>query len=426
MITFPRFGIINQGNQGSGKMMSAPKSFPGIKTVVAAATIMLAGVAHAVAADPIRLGAPLALTGSLAEEGSKLQQGYEMCVDAVNAKGGVKVGSDQRKLEIVKYDYQSESNRAVQIVQRLLTVDKVDFLFAHYGSGDTKVTAVLAERYNIPMMATSAATPAVFDQNLKNLFGILFPNEFTTNAEVAFYKKQVPDLKKVAILAMNSLFPKAIAAELKNSATKGGLEVVFDGLYSPGSLDFSNVLTQIKATNPDWIYATGYIQELILLRRQMAGLGLNTKVVTMTAGAAYPEFAQNLNALANNVTSNAWWHPSATYADPYIFGGAQQYSKSFRDKFKKEPTYLEAAATAGCEVLAQSIEAAGSTDPAAVRKVLADKRFETFYGPIKFGSNGMNQVSSPLLLQIQDGGKYIVLDPEAVKTGNMRIGVGRS
>ena len=77
------------------------------------------------AADPIRIGAPLSLTGSLADEGGKEQQGLDMCITAVNAKGGVKVGSDMRKLEAVKYDYQSETSRAVQIVQRLLTVDKV-------------------------------------------------------------------------------------------------------------------------------------------------------------------------------------------------------------------------------------------------------------------------------------------------------------
>src|SRR4051794_41634208 len=100
-----------------------------------------------------------------------------MCIAAVNAKGGVKVGSDMRKLEAVKYDYQSETSRAVQIVQRLLTVDKVDFLFAPYGSGDTKATAVLAERYHIPIVATSAASEAGDDQKRKKPFRLLFPDK---------------------------------------------------------------------------------------------------------------------------------------------------------------------------------------------------------------------------------------------------------
>lgn len=391
---------------------------------IAAVAAAVTWAAAAQAADPIRLGAPLALTGALADEGGKLLHGIEMCVDGINAKGGVKVGAENRKLELVKYDYQSQTNRAVQLIQRLLTVDKVDFVFAPYGSGDTKVTAVLAERYNVPMIATSAATPAVFDQNLKNLFGILFPNADATNAEAAFYKKNVPGLKTVAVLAMNSLFPKAIAAQLKASAVKEGIEPVFDGLFSGGSLDFSNVLTEIKSKNPDWIYATGYIQDLILLRRQMANLGITPKVVTMNAGAAYPEFAENLGPLANNVTSSAWWHPSVTYSDSYLFGGAKQYTDGFVKKYQKQPSYLEAAATAGCEVLAESIEAAGTTKVDDVRKQLASKRFETFYGPIKFGANGQNQVASPVILQIQDG-KFAVLTPDNVKTGSLKVGVGK-
>ncbi len=394
-----------------------------IGTSVAAILVAMSWVTTARAADPIRLGAPLAMTGSLADEGGKLANGLEMCVEAVNSKGGVKVGSEQRKLELVKYDYQSDTNKAVQIIQRLLTVDKVDFLFAPYGSGDTKVTAVLAERYNVPMMASSAATPAVYDQKLKNLFGILFPNADATDAEAKFYKAHVPGLKTVAVLALNSLFPKAIAAQLKQSAKNEGIEPVYDGLYSAGSLDFSNILTEIKGKNPDWIYASGYIQDLILLRRQMQSLGLTPKVLTMNAGAAYPEFAQNLGSIANNVTSTSWWHPSVTYSDTYLFGGAKQYASEYQKQYKKEPTYLEAASTAGCEVLAESIQQAGSTKADAVRDILAQKRFETFYGPIKFGPNGQNQVASPVLLQIQDG-KYEVLAPDSVKTGSLKIGVG--
>ena len=368
--------------------------------VVVGALLAIGSVSSANAADPIRLGKPVALTGAVADEGTKEQQGLDMCVEAVNAKGGAKVGTERRKLELLKYDYQSETARAVQIVQRFLTVDKADFLFAPYGSGDTKATAVLAERYNVPMIATSAASDAVYDQKQKNLYGILFANRGTAEAEVRFYKSALPQAKKFAVLAMNSLFPKTFAAEIRGIAAKEGFEVTYDGLFSPGTLDFANVLTQIKATSPDWFYATGYIQDLILIRRQMASLGMKVPLVTMTAGAAYPEFPQNLGPLANNVTANAWWHPSATYKDEFLFDGAQGFRKSFQSKYNKEPTYLEAASAVGCEVLVQAIEMAGTTNGDAVRKVLREHRFETFYGPIKFGPNGQNEVYSPLLLQI--------------------------
>ena len=70
----------------------------------------------------------------------------------------------------------------------------------------------------------------------------------------------------------------------------------------------------------------------------------------------------------------------------------------------------------------ESIEKAGSTNPEAVRKVLSTERFDTFYGPIKFGPNGQNEINSPMIFQIQEG-KYIVLDPQDVKTGEFKLGV---
>jgi branched-chain amino acid transport system substrate-binding protein len=393
-----------------------------MKSIMAALSFAALAGAPVHAQETIKLGAPLALTGPLADAGNKSKQGYDICVSAVNDKGGVNVGGKKMKLELVEYDYQSETNRAVQIVQRLINVDKVPFLLSPYGSGDTKATAVVAERYGIPMIAAAAATKTVFDQNFQNLFGVLFPNNMITQAEVAYYKKSVPDLKRVAVLALNSLFPKAIANDLVETAKAEGIDVVFNTIYSPDTSDFSNVLTQIKSLDPDWIYATGYTQDLILIRRQMADLGMNVKILTMTAGPAYPEFRDNVKALAENVTTNSWWHQNANYTDSFLFGSSLKYNEAFNQRYKRDATYLEAAATASCQTLVMAIEEANSTSPDAVRKVLHEKTFDTFYGPIHYGASGQNDVNAALVMQIQDN-KLLVLAPEKLKQGDLKIGV---
>lgn len=393
-----------------------------MKSIMAALSFAVLAGAPVHAQETIKLGAPLALTGPLADAGTKSKQGYDICVSAVNDKGGVNVGGKKMKLELVEYDYQSETNRAVQIVQRLINVDKVPFLLSPYGSGDTKATAVVAERYGIPMIAAAAATKTVFDQNFQNLFGVLFPNNMITQAEVAYYKKSVPDLKRVAVLALNSLFPKAIANDLVETAKAAGIDVVFNTIYSPDTSDFSNVLTQIKSLDPDWIYATGYTQDLIQIRRQMADLGMNVKVLTMTAGPSYPEFRDNVKVLAENVTTNSWWHQNANYTDSFLFGSSLKYNAAFNQRYKRDATYLEAAATASCQTLVMAIEEANSTSPDAVRKVLHEKTFDTFYGPIHYGASGQNDVNAALVMQIQDN-KLLVLAPEKLKQGELKIGV---
>jgi branched-chain amino acid transport system substrate-binding protein len=393
-----------------------------MKSIMTALSFLGLAATPALSQETIKLGAPLALTGPLADAGAKSKQGYDICVSAINAKGGVDVGGKKMKLELVEYDYQSETNRAVQIVQRLINVDKVPFLLSPYGSGDTKATAVVAERYGVPMIAAAAATKSVFDQNFQNLFGVLFPNSMITEAEVGYYKKTVPDLKSVAVLALNSLFPKAIAGDLVVSAKAQGIDVVFNQVYSPDTSDFSNVLTQIKSLNPDWIYVTGYTQDLIQIRRQMADLGINVKVLTMTAGPSYPEFKENVKALAENVSTNSWWHQNANYEDAYLFGSSQKYNQAFNERYKRDATYLEAAATASCQTLALAIEEAKSTSADAVRKVLHEKTFNTFYGPIHYGKTGHNDVNAALVMQIQND-KLVVLAPENLKQGELQVGV---
>jgi len=167
---------------------------------------------------------------------------------------------------------------------------------------------------------------------------------------------------------------------------------------------------------------TGYTQDLIIIRKQMADLGIEVKLLTMTAGPAYPEFKDNVKALAENVTTNSWWHQNANYTDAFLFGSSQKYNDAFNARFKRDATYLEAAATVSCETLVMAIEEAKSLAAADVRKVLRSKTFDTFYGPVRFGASGQNDINAALVMQIQDD-KLIVLAPENLKQSTLRIGV---
>ena len=85
----------------------------------------------------IKFGAPLPLTGALAPEGIKIQRGLNLWMDTANAKGGIKVGNERYKIKIIYQDYQSNTPRAVQTAEKLITDDKVNFLFSPFGSGAT-------------------------------------------------------------------------------------------------------------------------------------------------------------------------------------------------------------------------------------------------------------------------------------------------
>jgi branched-chain amino acid transport system substrate-binding protein len=383
---------------------------------LACAGVLTTGVAQA---QVIKIGAPLALTGALADEGKKQAIAYDMWLKRVNAQGGINVGGKRMKVELIQYDYQTQEPRAQQLAEKLIVDDKVDFLLAPFGSGHTKVVAGVAERYGVPVMATSASSDVIFNQGYKHLFGTLAPNSGSVENLIAVVTKQMPNAKRIAILGREDVFPKAMATVMDAAAKKAGLQIISLEYYPVGALDLATPISKIRSLKPDWIYITGYSKDLVLAKKQMADLNVKAPVVTMITGPVYREFIDSLGPLAEGVTSASWWHHSAEYKGDDPWGSTKAFYDEFVKREKSDPDYVHAAAAAALVALQKAVEKAGTIDKAKVRDALASLDIVTFYGPIKFSANGMNGGRDLPIIQVQ-GGKPVVLYPERIKQGNLQ------
>ncbi len=394
--------------------------------LAAAFTVLSVGTglsaAPALAQETIRFGAPLPITGPLAPEALKQQQGYDLWAEEVNKAGGIKVGAKRMKVEIVYTDYQSNTPRAVQAAEKLITQEKVNFLFSPFGSGAAKAASTVSEKYGVPTIAATASSAQVYDQGYKNLFGTFTPNETLTDPLSDIVRQKAAGVQRVAILARNDLFPLAIAQEMEKSAKARGLNVVVFEKYAINTMDHSSALAQIKAVSPHWIFATGYINDLVLIKKQMADQRIEAPVVTMIAGPAYQEFIDAAGKSAENITSAAWWHPAARYKGVDIFGSSENYTKLFRAKYKSDPDYAQASASVSGALFQIAIEKAGTLDRDKVREQLQALNVQTFWGPVKFGKTGQITSLEPPVFQIQ-GGKTVVVHPASIKQGEFRLGV---
>lgn len=393
----------------------------GLNSLLIAAALGLSASAAA-AQDVIRFGAPLPLTGPLAPEAIKQQQGYDLWAEQANRVGGISIGGKKYKVEIVYADYQSNTPRAVQTTEQMITQNNVNFLFGPFGSGAAKAGSSVSEKYKVPTIAATASSSQVYDQGYKYLFGTFTPNDTLTTPLTEIVKAKAPDVKKVAILARNDLFPLAIAQEMEKSAKGNGLEVAYFEKYAIGTLDHSATLSQIKSLAPQWIFVTGYINDLLLVKKQMADQQIKATVVSMIAGPAYQEFIDAAGAGGENITSAAWWHPAAQYSGKDIFGTTANYVKLFKDKYKSEPDYAQASASVAGALFQMAIEKAGSLDRDKVRDELAKLDVMTFFGPVKFGPTGQINSLEPPVFQLQ-GGKPVVLSPALIKQGEFKLGV---
>ena len=202
-----------------------------LKHLLCAALLGASPVA-VLAQNPILIGAPLPLTGPLSPEGTKLQRGYDLWAEEVNKVGGVQLGKSKTPVKIVYYDYQSNTPRAVQLAEKLVTDDKVHFMFSPFGSGATKAASAVSERYGVPTLAPTASSVEVFDQGYKNLFGTFTPNDTLTEPMSDLVKATAPNVRRIAILARNDLYPLALGNEFEKSTKKRGFQVVYFEKYA--------------------------------------------------------------------------------------------------------------------------------------------------------------------------------------------------
>src|SRR5512135_1645223 len=100
----------------------------------------------------IVFGAAVSLTGSTSNEGRYTKDGYETAKDAVNAAGGIQVAGKRYKIDIKYYDDASKADQTSQLVEKLITEDKVTFLLGPYGSAPTNTAAAIVEKYKMPMV----------------------------------------------------------------------------------------------------------------------------------------------------------------------------------------------------------------------------------------------------------------------------------
>jgi branched-chain amino acid transport system substrate-binding protein len=372
------------------------------------AAALFAAALPAGAQAPIRIGASMSLTGTYAKPGTYQKEGYDVCADEVNAKGGL-LG---RKIEFVLYDDQSAPATAVKLYEKLITEDKVDAVMGPYSSAVSEAVANVTEKYKKVMVAPLAATTSIFKKGRKFIFMIVSPAEVYLEGLIDMAAKR--GLKTVAIVNEDTLFPKASATGAAELAKKRGLQVVLQEAYPKGNTDFSALLVKLKAVNPDVIAAGTYFDDAVAITRQMKELGVNPKMFGLTVGGDLPEFYDLLKQNAEYVYGSAQWDESLP------FPGQKEFVAGYKKRFKGEPPYFTAAGYAGCLIYAEAVKRAGTLDADKVRDELLKLKTKTAFGDYAVDADGFQIAHKTIMLQWQDG-KRIIVWPEELASGKARF-----
>jgi len=379
-----------------------------------AVTLATAAFAVSASADSIVLGAAVSQSGKYSTNGMHTMNGYNMAIEAINARGGVKVGDKTYTLEIKYYDDESTPARGAELAERLISQDGVKFLLGPYSSGLTKAIAPVTEKHGVPMVEANGASRSLFTNGYKYLFAVLSTSEqylasaVALAAEMAQNEGRDPKSLKVAMAFENDPFSQDIRAGVMDDAAKYGMQIVIDDKLPKDLNDMTPTLSKVRALKPDLLVVSGHSKGAATATRQMAEQNVYVPMVAMTHCDS-ADIIGKFGKAAEGILCAAQWAPTLTYQDD-LFGTAADFAKKFEEKYGYAPPYQAAESAAAVEVFADAFQRAGSLDQKAVRDALAATDMQTFYGNIKFDETGKNIAKPMVLYQVQNG-KLVVVAP---------------
>jgi branched-chain amino acid transport system substrate-binding protein len=336
------------------------------KIGVAAAVALLASTAAtAIAAEPIKIGSVLSVTGPAAFLGDPELKTLQMTIEKINKEGGV-IG---RPLQLVHYDDGTDANKANGFAKRLIDDDKVDILVGGTTTGSTMSMVPLAEKASVPFISLAGAV-VIVEPVKKWVFKT--PHTDRMAAEKVFEDMKKRGLTKVALLAETSGFGQSGKKETEAMAAKMGITLVANETYGPKDNDMSPQLTKIRnAPGVEAVFVFGLGQGPAIVTKNYQQLGIKLPLYH-AHGVASEEFIKLAGPAAEGVRlpASALLVASKLDAKDPQKPVVTAYSKAYSERYKEDVSTFGGHAIDGLLLAVEAIKRAGSTDKAKVRDQL--------------------------------------------------------
>src|SRR6516164_427233 len=378
---------------------------------------------------PIRVGMSMPQTGGLAGGGKASLLGIEIWRDDVNARGGL-LG---RKVELLVYDDKSSAAETPAIYAKLLDVDKVDLLFAPYATVPTAPLMPMVKQRGLLLMGNFS-----FQVNSKIHHDMWFNNAPWGPADswaTGFLGLgQKAGGKTIALLSADQEFAQNLAKTAREVAKQRDLQIVFDQVYPPSTVEFSSIIRAMNAAKPDIVYVASYPPDSAAILRAVneIGVGDNVKIFGgAMVGLQFGSVMQNMGSLLNGVVNFNSWLPEPSMNYPGTKEFFEKYQKrAIEAKVDPLGYYLPPYGYAMGQLIEQAVNATKSLDQKTLAKYLRENTHKTIVGPISYAEDGEWKQSSTLeaqfrgikdknMDQFRQPGKQVILFPDNLKTGEL-------
>jgi branched-chain amino acid transport system substrate-binding protein len=306
--------------------------------------------------EPILLGVSGPLTGPNAQYGAQWKKGFDLALDEVNGKGGVK----GRPLQYQFEDSQADPRQTVAIAQKFVSDPKIVVELGDFSSTASMAASAIYQRAGLVQFGFTNSHP-----NFTKGGDYIWSSSVSQADETPRLAKYASELgfKKLAVLYLNTDWGRTSQTLFTSAAKSLGADVVAVEGYQPDEKDFRSTLVRVRDANPDVVVLISYYADGALIARQIRSVGLKTPI--LANGSIYsPKFIELAGDAANGVFSETNFFPGEPRPE------VQNFVTKFRARYNEDPDTFNAVAYDTIVLMSQVFDKFG-TDRAAIRDGLA-------------------------------------------------------
>jgi len=395
-----------------------------------AALLAVAAAAPARAADPIKIGLGMSLTGKLANNGKMSLVAMQIWQDDINARGGLL----SRPVKLVFYDDQSEPGQVPGIYAKLLDIDKVDLIVSGYAS--TQIAAAMPIVIERKKLFIGLAGTAINDAFHYPMYFAMVPNgpapkPAFTHGFFKVAEAQNPKPETIALAYADAEFGQNVCEGARTNAQQSGFKIIYDKNYPPATVDFVPIVRAIAARNPDLLVVCSYPLDTVGIVKAMHEVGFRPKMWGgAMVGLQSTALKAQLGPLLNGVVNFETWMPVKALETPQAADFLKKYEARAKAAGTDPLAYFPVMAYADLQVLGEAVAATESLKDEVLAAYMHKANFNTVVGDIAFGKEGewaedrmlstqFHDIKTNSVDEFRDLKTEAVVYPPALKTGDV-------
>ncbi len=362
-------------------------------------------------AGPIKIGVSLSLTGDDSADGQATQQGYNVWAAFVNNHGGL-LG---HQVQMVYYDDGTKTDQTRANYEKLITVDKVNFVIGPFDDPQTITGAEVAAQHHMAFLEGIGTGPEVFSHGLTNLFAVSLSATayFTSFVHYILSLPAAMRPQTAAYATSDNAFTQPQIDHARALLEQGGIKTALYEVYSAENADPVGPAQKVVNSHADIVLlGTLGLQDCVAHLKTFMQQHYNPRLIIAAAGPDQGQaFIQALGAKSTEgllVPNDGWWPQSTAYQNAEFVPFIEQQLKIGPDGISSD----QVQAFSVGQVLEQALAQTRSLDNQKLINVLRTGTYPSLQGPVAFDSTGQNRLAVAYLFQWQHGSLIPVFPQE--------------